>query len=109
MSEAAKPGYRGYEGGSLVTRDIAMATCAALRYGRDAKLTPAKPPRSVQAAKTLKRFSDDPGVEPHSCLRAGGGVTDLQSVAGMVQRDARLPFIKSPVKAETGDGAGFSD
>lgn len=78
-----------------------MVTCAALRYGRDAKSTPAKPPRSVLAAKTLERFSDDPGGGAyHSCL--SGGVTDPQSVAGVVQRDARLPFIKSPVKAGTG-------
>lgn len=78
-----------------------MVTCAALRYGRDAKSTPAKPPRSVLAAKTLERFSDDPGGGAyHSCL--SGGVTDPQSVAGVVQRDARLPFMKSPVKAETG-------
>lgn len=78
-----------------------MVTCAALRYGRDAKSTPAKPPRSVLAAKTLERFSDDSGGGAyHSCL--SGGVTDPQSVAGVVQRDARLPFMKSPVKAETG-------
>lgn len=78
-----------------------MVTCAALHYGRDAKSTPAKPPRSVLAAKTLERFSDDPGGGAyHSCL--SGGVTDPQSVAGVVQRDARLPFMKSPVKAETG-------
>lgn len=81
-----------------------MVTCAALRYGRDAKSTPAKPLRSVLAAKTLEQFSDDPGGGAyHSCL--SGGVTDPQSVAGVVQRDARLPLIKSPVKAETGETA----
>lgn len=51
-----------------------MVTCAALRYGRDAKSTPAKPPRSVLAAKTLERFSDDPGGGAyHSCLSGGWG------------------------------------
>lgn len=72
-----------------------MVTCAALRYGRDAKSTPAKPPRSVLAAKPLERFSDDPGGGAyHRCLSGGWG--HRSPVCGR-----RLPFIKSPVKAET--------